>query len=793
LTFFALFLTPALLAVQRPFPVDADAAGTLPLEIPFAYDGPPAPAPPEVMTRDASGRAAVRAVRITSPIRVDGRLDEQIYATTLPVSGLIQVEPRAGEPATQNTEAWVLFDDKNVYVAVKCWEAYAGRMVANEMRRDANNIFNNDYLAFLFDTYYDRRNAYYFALTPVGGRADGQISNERQYSGDWNTVWDVSVGRFEGGWTIEAAIPFKSLRYRPGRAQIWGFNIERSNRWKYEESFLTNIPASFGFNRAWLQVSYSATLVGLEAPPGSKNIEVKPYLVSNLRTDNNATPRIANQLSGSGGLDVKYGVTQNLTADFTYNTDFAQVEADQQQINLTRFNLFFPEKREFFLENQGTFAFGGVTTSGFGAVAGDTPILFYSRRIGLSQGRAVPIEVGGRMTGRIGRFTLGLLNIQADAENDRPALSWGKSPDVPAREQTPATNFTVLRLKRDVLRRSSIGVIYTGRSVDAGTTTGSLQAGQRAGRNDAFGADATFVFGDNLSFNGYWARTRTPSLAPADTTTGDDRSYRAQIDYEGDRYGVQVERLAVGRQFDPQVGFVRRVDMRKNFASLRFSPRPRSSKRIRKYTWIGSMSYIENGSRRLETRLTEGEFDIEFQNSDKITVKQNDDYELVVSSFPVASITVPAGAYRFRNTSLAYSAGPQRRLSANITAEHGGYYGGHRTALGVGSGRLNLNPRLSLEPTMSINWLKLLLGTETTRLVGSRVNYTMSPRMFATALIQYNSTGHVISSNIRLRWEYRPGSELFVVYNEERDTLTPRFPPAANRAFIVKVNRLIRF
>lgn len=739
------------------------------------------------MTRDAAGRAAVRAVRVTSPLRIDGRLDDEIYTTTRSFSGLIQMEPREGEPATQNTEAWLLFDEENVYVAVKCWEARPDRMIADEMRRDGSGVFRNDYLALLFDTYYDRRSAYYFAVTPAGGVTDGQITNERQFSSDWNGVWNIVVGRFEGGWTIEAAIPFKSLRYRPGREQIWGFNIERSNRWKFEEAFLTAIPASFGWSRGWLQVSYSATVFGIEAPPASRNIEVKPYVVSNLASDRTASVALPNPLSGAAGIDVKYGLTQNLTADFTYNTDFAHVEADQQQVNLTRFNLFFGEKREFFLENQGTFGFGGLTASGAAAASEDTPTLFYSRRIGLNQGRAIPIDAGGRLTGRLGRFTLGVLQVRTGADNAPSALAWGSRSVVPSSEQSPPTDFTVVRVKRDVLRRSSIGAIYTGRSVDRRTTTGSLDADEPAGGNEAFGADANFVFGDALSFNSYWARTRTAG------TTGENTSYRMQADYAGDRYGLQAERLVVDRQFDPQVGFVRRPDMRKTSATARFSPRPASSDRIRKFEWIGSLASIANGAGQLETRQVGGEFAIDFQNSDELSVKRTEQYELVLVPFPVAGLTIPAGSYRFGNTTASYVAGPQRPLSGTVAILHGDYYGGRRTSVGVTAARVSLNAHLAFEPTMSINWLELPQGSTTARLAGARITYALTPRMFTSALIQYNSTLRSVSSNARLRWEYRPGSELFVVYNEERNTLVQGFPQTLTRTLTVKINRLFRF
>src|SRR5262245_21242913 len=437
-------------AAQAP---PGDSAGSA--SLPFTFDGPPPPLPPDVVTRDQSGRVTIRAVRLTSPIRVDGRLDEEFYTTVPAISDFIQQEPREGSPATDRTEAWLLFDDDRVYVSFRCWESHPERMVVNEMRRDDMNVYQNDHIAFVLDTFYDRRNAVEFVINAIGGRMDGQITNEREYNGDWNPVWDLKVGRFDGGWTIETAIPFKSLRYRPGRAQIWGFNIRRVTRWNNEWTYLTRIPSALS-GMGIFQVSLAATVVGLEVPSGSKHLEVKPYAISNLKSDLIATPTITNHVGAAAGLDVKYGITQNLTTDFTYNTDFAQVEADEQQVNLTRFSLFFPEKREFFLENQGTFSFGGAAPMGGGGSGNtsDTPILFYSRRIGIEQGHVVPIEAGGRLTGRVGRYTLGALNLQAD---EQPASG------------SRATNFSVVRIKRDVLRRSSIGTIFTRRSARPGT------------------------------------------------------------------------------------------------------------------------------------------------------------------------------------------------------------------------------------------------------------------------------------------------------------------------------------
>jgi hypothetical protein len=571
---------------------------------------------------------ALRAVRLDAPIKVDGHLDEAVYASLPPVSDLRQQEPVEGDGATEKTEFWVLFDADRLYVSIRAWESNMAGLVANEMRRDNTNIFQNDHVAFLLDTFHDRRNGVEFAINAIGGRWDGQISNETQFNADWNPVYDLAVGRFEGGWTIEVAIPFKSLRYGPGRAQVWGMNVRRVNRAKNETSFLTHVPRALG-QRGLFHASLAATLTGLEVPPGSRIFEAKPYVVSNLTSDTTALPRISNDLTGDFGVDAKVGVTQGLTADLTYNTDFAQVEADEQQVNLTRFSLFFPEKRDFFLENLGLFGFGGVAATG----GGDVPILFHSRRIGFDAGRAVPIEAGGRLTGRVGRYSVGLLDIVSDRE---PATG------------VPRTNFSVLRVKRDLLRRSAIGLIFTGRDHVPGGGEDS------AASNQTFGVDGTFAFFDNLAINTYWARTHT------DGVSGDDSSYRGQLDYAGDRYGLQLEHMSVGDNFRPEIGYVRRDDVRRSLGQFRFSPRPRASRIVRKYSYIGTLVYVETGDGHLDTRDWRGEFGIEFQNSDKLTASYGDTFERLPQPLRVVGLTIPAGGYDYATARLGFTFGQQR-------------------------------------------------------------------------------------------------------------------------------------
>ena len=305
--------------------------------------GPPPPTLPDTISRDDQGHATVRAVRVGTPMRVDGRLDEAIYGSVRPASGFIQMEPRAGELATEKTEVWVFYDADNVYVSFRCWESQPDRTVVNEMRRDSGNIRQGDSIEFSFDTFRDRRNAILFEANSLGGRTDLQSTNERQFNADWNPVWSLTAGTFDGGWTIEAAVPFKSIRYAPGTTQDWGFQARRTNKSKNEIAYLTKLPPSLGLGRADFSASLYANLVGMEAPPLSRTLELKPYAIADLTTDNVSTPRRSNDPDGDIGVDAKYSITQNLTADLTYNTDCAQVEADEQQVNLTRFSLFFPE------------------------------------------------------------------------------------------------------------------------------------------------------------------------------------------------------------------------------------------------------------------------------------------------------------------------------------------------------------------------------------------------------------------------------------------------------------------
>ena len=442
------------------------------------------------------------------------------------------------------------------------------------------------------------------------------------------------------------------------------------------------------------------------------------------------------------------------------------MEADDQQVNLTRFSLFFPEKREFFLEGQGLFAFGGNSGrrgGGGGGGGGDTPIMFFSRRIGLDDGFQIPIQAGARMTGRQGRYTLGILNMQT-----KPVESAGLA----------GTNYSVVRVKRDILRRSAIGVIATHRNnmVDY------------AGANSLFGADAAFTFFENLNLSAFYAASRTEELV------GDEESYQARINYGSDRYGFNLSHLKVGDDFNPDIGFVRRDDIKKTSGRLRFSPRPRSIEAVRRFQFSADFDYFENLLGEVATREAQFEFRTELNNGDNFEVSYTRNFEYLFDDFEISDgIVLPVGGYDFNRIRANYRMGPQRKITGWINASTGSFFSGTRREVGY-FGRVELSPQLSIEPNVSQNWVDLEEGSFTTTLLRLRSTYTLSSRSFLGALIQYNTSNSSLSTNIRYRWEYQPGSDLFVVYTDGRNTsLDPTQSALRNQSLVIKFTRLFRF
>jgi hypothetical protein len=724
-------------------------------------DAPPAPVPPAVVSRDEEGHVTIRAVRLTEPIVLDGRLDERVYHDTEPIDGFVQQEPHEGAGATEKTEVWVAYDDNAVYVGARLWESEASKRVMSDMRRDASNLSNNnDHFAIMLDTFYDRRNGYVFLANAQGGMMDAQVVNENA-DVNWNTIWETRAADFEGGWTIEFRIPFRSIRFSE-TSNVWGINFRRLVRWKTEKDFLARVPASYD-NNALYKTSSGATLVGIVPPSKLRNIDFKPYALGSSATNRTVRPAISNDGNGEFGADLKWGVTQSVVADATYNTDFAQVEDDEQQVNLTRFSLLFPEKREFFIEGQQFFNFGiqGGTNNN-----ADLPAVFFSRRIGLENGGAVPIVGGGRLQGRVGKNRIGVLQMRTDA-----------APEVNA----VATDFSVARVQRDFLRRSRIGLIGTRRAPSSSGLDTS---------NYAYGADGVFQFFQNIQFTEYIAKTSTPGKV------GRDGSFRSRFVWSPDRWGVDLEHLYAGRNFNPEVGFVRRTDgFRRNHGKFSYSPRPKNIPSIRKFTYTADVEYFTDDTfTHVQSRDQQGNFRIDFTNGDSMQLETTRTFEGVNAPFTVAKgVRIPIGGYDYTQYRAVYSFGSQRKVSGSMTARSGDFYHGSLHEL-TWKGRAEFSPQLYIEPTLSWNHVDGPYGTGNNNLVSNRLTYTLSPKMFVSALVQYQSRTDSVSTNARFRWEYRPGSELFVVYNDGRTTTLPShgFPDLQTRSFIVKVTRLFQ-
>ena len=757
--------------------------------------------------RDGQGQVTLRATRIAQAIVLDGKLDDGVYKSVPAVAGFIQQEPDEGKPATEKTEVWIFFDNTNVYVSARLWSTHPERLQANEMRRDNTNIFRNDFFGVTLDTLYDRRSGAYFMTNALGGVRDALVTDEnRSLNFDYNMVWSVRSVRFDEGWTTEMAIPFKSLRYRPGRQQVWGIIFQRQDWWKNESSYLAPIPRSAGLSGGF-RLSLASSLVGIETPGTGLNLEVKPYATGGSTT-NAVTSGYDTDLNKDWGLDVKYGLTKSMAVDFTYNTDFAQVEVDDQQINLTRFSLFYPEKRDFFLEGQGLFTFGGAST-GYGGGGGggggggqqqtpQTPILFFSRQIGLYNGVSVPINAGGRLMGKAGSYNVGLLTIRTDA--------------VPT-AALPETSFSVVRVKRDILRRSAIGIIGTARTPNTAWKDS----------NAVFGADISLNFFKNLETTAYYARSRTVGKS------GDQESFRGRVYYNGDKYGLDVDTLKVGADFNPEVGFLSRRGFAREFVQARYSPRPKVPG-LRRLWFDASVDNIHDPAvldplnAKVQTRKQTGNFKYDFKAGDSITLQADRIEDHPEQAFRLAGgLTVQPGTYRYNQAILSYIVATSRKMTGTFSGTTGGFYGGTQKVLSY-NGRVELSERLSVEPRISINWidfskpssaeqLAALARTATTdadavlavqqafdggpksrtEVYSARTTFAANPRMFVAALLQYNSAARVVGLNTRFRWEYQPGSDFYVVYSEGRDTTPAGFPVLSNRQLVAKFTRLFRF
>ncbi|MDQ2922342.1 MAG: carbohydrate binding family 9 domain-containing protein, partial [Acidobacteriota bacterium] len=632
-----------------------------------------------------------------------------------------------------------------VYFAVTCYDSEPEKIIATERRRDQSPE-KDDSFWIVLDTYNDHRNAFLFATNPLGVRFDQRITDEgRDVDLNWDGEWEVSARRTSAGWTANIKIPFKTLRIKGDRKQVWGIDFQRLIRRKNESAYWSNYHRNYTF----LNVSQAGKLVGIEDIETGYRVRLKPYVaprVSNI--DGNVSPGQGNAFNA--GLDVKYRVTPSLTADFTIHPDFAQTDVDEQVVNLTRFPIFFPEKREFFREDLGLFEFG--TDAGSGNRDARDLKLFFSRRIGLSsRGEPVPIIAGAKVTGKVKGFNVGFINMQTRALRFVPQAAPITSST--GRPNEPGSNFTVIRIKRDVLARSSLGAIFTNR------TSGG------ANHNRAGGVDANFRFFQNLQLQTFVAKTETPGLK------GEDWSWRGRAFYDNDFISAELAYLDVGKNFNPEIGFVPRVDQRSTTANFQVKPRPKHGP-VRQFQFSSRIDYTENRRNILESRRWHY-FTVRtiFQSGDRIVVDQHKIFERLPSPFSIRpDIRIPVGGYRSHDIRIEYQASSARKIAgddfAQVTREWG-FFGGDRT-------QLKLNPEAKFSKSFSVNFgytlddVHVPQGSFRAHVVNSRANYSFSNNLLTSLTVTYNSLNDLFNARFRLNYIFRKNDNFFIVYDEGR-------------------------
>ncbi len=692
--------------------------------------------------------------RARGPIRLDGVIDEPAWEGVQAENEYFQLEPVRGVPADEYTEFRMVYDDENIYIAAI--NLQNGPIITSSLQRDFNPPADGDVIAFMFDTFDNDRDAFFFQTNPGGAKRDQQTSGGVR-STEWDGVYDVATRVDAAGWYAEFAIPFRTLRFdETNPEQQWGFNAIRIARYTNEWMMWSPGPRPFNI----FHVFVGGTLVGLERLRQGRNLKIEPFVVSNY------TPDAEDAYDPDVGVDVKYGVTSSLTLDLTTNTDFSQVDADTQQVNLTRFSLFFPEQREFFLENQGLFDVGagegGGGPGGSGTIGGRgrDVIPFFSRRIGLSgRGTPLPIVAGARLTGRMAGFDVGVMNMQVGSEGD-----------------TPSDNWSVLRFKRDVLSNSDIGTFLFNRE----------QGGETGYWNRSGGADVNLrFFQRRLTLAGFAMKTYTP---------GDDEKNFAgqfQTSYRDDFYDFRGSFMSVQEDFRNDFGFIRREAIRKTNAFGGIRPRPDSGRGlIREIFPQFETNYVTDQQDRLLTRTHRAGVSIQFRDGDRFSMSRNMRFERLDEEFGIrGGVNIPAGDHAFNDWDVSFSGSGGRKLSGDASLTTGDFWTGtqRQTSLGL---RFRQSIHFTTEVDWSRNKIELDEGSFTTDLIGLRLNFAFSPRMFFENFIQYNTDANTVSSNIRFRFLHHPLSDFFIVYNERRGVSGNN---ALERALIIKLTNLFSF
>jgi hypothetical protein len=673
----------------------------------------------------------IHALRVTEAIKIDGKLSELAWSQAEVANDFRQQEPTEGSPATEKTEVRLLFDEKNIYISIHAFDAEPSHINARELVRDAD-FSNDDTIAILLDTYHDRRNAYRFTVNPRGTQQDALITDEgRDINLSWDAPWISAAQIDQTGWSVEIEMPLTTLRFVEGR-DAWGLNVSRVIRRKNETDLWTSWQRSFGLER----VSQAGELAGVEEIKRRRLKEVKPYASGGWRE---GVPLIGSPgfdagLQGKVGLEVaKIGITPSLTAEFTANPDFGQAEVDTQIVNLTRFSVFFPEKRDFFLENAGIFLFGRPEANQ----------LFFTRRIGLTdEGAPVSIDYGAKITGKIGHYNVGFLLVQTR-----------KLGETTSPFHIPRQEFTVARVKRDILKRSFIGAMFVNRQ-------GATSAGGAA-YNRGAGLDAEFNLTDHYQIKAFWMGTATPGVRSS------FHSGRVDSRFENNLWRFITVYEDIGGHFNPEVGFIERNGIHQYFGQLAWKPRPQFIPHVRQMEFETQIEYYTDRAGKLATRQTELSWDTIFKNSSEFFFRPIEAVKDVLTEpFQIRKgIVIPPGTYHFNRPRVSFTSDLSKRVVFTAREKWGDFYSGRRYET---SGGITWRPNshVLVDLSESYNKVRLPEGNFTTSLFAGRFNYNFSRRLLTSAFVQLNSAARLSLINIKLRYIYRPNSDFFIIYNQ---------------------------
>jgi hypothetical protein len=719
----------------------------------FLASAPAVIAAGQDVTTDAAPRTVV-ATRVAGGERIvlDGRLNEEVWLRAVPATDFVQVDPANGLPATEPTEVRIAFDATTFYMGVTCFDSEPDRWLGYQRRRD-EFLPADDRFMWTIDTFLDGRTGYFFEMNPSGLMADslmGINGDNRQ----WDGIWDARVHHHERGWTIEIAIPFRTLNFDPN-SDTWGINFQRTVRRKNEDSIWMGWSRNQGLRR----MTNAGRVTGIENVTQGRGLDVKPYGLFTTESDRPSAPMNG---TGAAGVDLFYNPTPGLRTTVTVNTDFAQTEVDQRQVNLTRFSLFFPEKRDFFLD--------GAPAFDFASPGGDLIVNpFFSRRIGLgSDGTPQKIDVGAKLTGQLGSQDVGVMHVRT---GDDGTLA--------------AEDFTVARVKRRVLRQSYVGGIYTRRAPVGGAGTARQTAGV-----DLRVATSRFRGSQNLEGNAWFLRAARPGV-----TTGTS-AFGATVAYPNDRWDARVDMREVQENFDPAIGFVTRRNFRRYQPALTFAPRPANSRYVRRYV-MGLAGDVQTslGNDLLVRTVTANLFEAQFQSQDSVGVAATHTRERLDSDFAISrSVTLPSGRqYDFARVRIYGQTANRRVLALNGRYEVGDFYSGTRTQT-ITQFTVRARPGYIFYLNGEWNDVRLREGRFSNNVYRVVAETQFTPFAALVNTVQYDNVSRVMGWQSRFRWIVRPGNDIYVVYTHNflDDPTLDRFV-TQDRRFASKLLYTYRF